>query len=376
MTLSPTELIRYARHLTLPEVGLQGQERLRQARVLLVGAGGLGSPAALYLAAAGVGTLGIVDGDAVELSNLQRQILHGTGAVGRPKTDSARERLGDLNRHVNVECHPVRLSAENALDILGRYDLSLDGSDNFPTRYLVNDASVLLGKPYVYGSIFRFDGQVSLFAAPGGPCYRCLFADPPPPDLVPNCAEAGVLGVLPGLVGSLQALEVIKWILGAGESLAGRLLLVDALQLRFRELSVVRDPECQVCGDRPTVTQLIDYEAYCGMGGGVNDATAEVTPAELARRLEQSGAPTVVDVREPWEWEIARIASSRLLPLGELAGRLRELDSSAEIVTVCHKGRRSLMAQQLLQGAGFKARSLAGGIDAWAADVDPGMARY
>jgi molybdopterin/thiamine biosynthesis adenylyltransferase/rhodanese-related sulfurtransferase len=376
LTLSSAELVRYARHLTLPEVGLPGQERLRQARVLLVGAGGLGSPAALYLAAAGVGTLGIVDGDLVELSNLQRQILHGTRAVGRPKTDSARERLGDLNPQVKVECHPVRLDAANALDILGRYDLALDGSDNFPTRYLVNDASVLLGKPYVYGSIFRFDGQVSVFAAPGGPCYRCLFADPPPPDLVPNCAEAGVLGVLPGLVGSLQALEVIKWILGTGESLVGRLLLVDALQVRFRELAVARDPECQVCGDRPTVTQLIDYEAYCGVGGSQNDQAAEVTPGELSRRLGATGAPTVVDVREPWEWEIARIACSRLVPLGELAGRLRELDSGAEIVTVCHKGKRSLMAQQLLQGAGFKARSLAGGIDAWAADVDPGMARY
>jgi adenylyltransferase/sulfurtransferase len=378
LTLSPAELVRYARHLTLPEVGLEGQERLRRARVLLVGAGGLGSPAALYLAAAGVGTLGIVDGDAVELSNLQRQILHGTTAVGRPKTDSARQRLCELNPHVNVLCHPVRLSAENALDILGGYDLALDGSDNFPTRYLVNDASVLLGKPYVYGSIFRFDGQVSVFAARGGPCYRCLFADPPPPDLVPNCAEAGVLGVLPGLVGSLQALEAIKWILGAGESLVGRLLLVDALQVRFRELRVLRDPECQVCGDRPSITQLIDYEAYCGLGGSQGDGgqEAEVTPAELARKLGETSAPTVVDVREPWEWEIARIDCSRLMPLGELAGRLRELDSGAEIVTVCHKGKRSLMAQQLLQGAGFKARSLAGGIDAWAADVDPGMARY
>jgi sulfur-carrier protein adenylyltransferase/sulfurtransferase len=378
LPLSPAELVRYARHLTLPEVGAGGQERLRQARVLLVGAGGLGSPAALYLAAAGVGTLGIVDGDAVELSNLQRQILHGTGAVGTAKTESARRRLGELNPHVSVECHPVRLSAVNALDILSRYDLALDGSDNFPTRYLVNDASVLLGKPYVYGSIFRFDGQVSVFAAPGGPCYRCLFADPPPPDLVPNCAEAGVLGVLPGLVGSLQALEVIKWILGAGEPLVGRLLLVDALRVRFRELSVSRDPECQVCGDQPTVTELIDYDAFCSVSSGANsgDGESELTPAELVERLGGSGAPLVVDVREPWEWEIARIEGARLLPLGDLADRLRELDSGAEIVTVCHKGKRSLMAQQLLQGAGFKARSLSGGIDAWAAEVDPGMARY
>jgi sulfur-carrier protein adenylyltransferase/sulfurtransferase len=377
LTLSPAELVRYARHLTLPEVGTAGQARLQQARVLLVGAGGLGSPAALYLAAAGVGTLGIVDGDAVELSNLQRQILHGTAAVGTPKTDSARRRLEDLNPQVRVECHPVRLTAANALDLLGRYDLALDGSDNFPTRYLVNDASVLLRKPYVYGSIFRFDGQVSVFAAPGGPCYRCLFADPPPPDLVPNCAEAGVLGVLPGLVGSLQALEVIKWILGAGESLVGRLLLVDALRVRFRELSVSRDPACQVCGESPTVTELIDYEAFCSVGsGGTQNGGSELTPTELLERLGGGATPLVVDVREPWEWEIARIAGSRLLPLGDLPDRLAELDSAAEIVTVCHKGKRSLMAQQLLQGAGFKARSLAGGIDAWAAAVDPGMARY
>ena len=375
MPLSPAELVRYARHLTLPEVGGAGQERLARARVLLVGAGGLGSPAALYLAAAGVGTLGIVDGDAVELSNLQRQILHGTGAVGRPKTDSARERLHDLNPGVEVELHPVRLTSENALEILGGYELAIDGSDNFPTRYLVNDASVLLGKPYIYGSIFRFDGQVSVFAAPGGPCYRCLFAEPPPPDLVPNCAEAGVLGVLPGLVGSLQALEAIKWILGEGESLVGRLLLVDALRVRFRELSVSRDPACAVCGDQPSVTRLIDYEEYCGVGGS-DGHPGEIAVADLVQMLAGPGAPAVLDVREPWEWEIARIPGSRLVPLGELPGRIAELDPRAEIVTVCHKGKRSLMAQQLLQGAGFHARSLAGGIDAWATEVEPGMRRY
>ena len=357
-------------------MGTAGQERLRRGRVLLVGAGGLGSPAALYLAAAGVGTLGIVDGDAVELSNLQRQVLHGTAAIGRPKTESARQRLADLNPHVLVETHPVRLSSENARAILGRYDLAIDGSDNFPTRYLVNDASVLLGKPYVYGSIFRFDGQVSVFAAPGGPCYRCLFADPPPPDLVPNCAEAGVLGVLPGLVGSLQALEAIKWILGAGESLVGRLLLVDALRVRFRELSVTRDPDCQVCGEHPSVTQLIDYDAFCSVAGSGQPTSSEVSAHELAQRISGADAPLVLDVREPWEWEIVRIEGSRLLPLGQLPDRLRELDAAAEIVTVCHKGQRSLMAQQLLQGAGFQARSLAGGIDAWAAEVDRGMARY
>jgi sulfur-carrier protein adenylyltransferase/sulfurtransferase len=376
MPLSPAELVRYARHLTLAEVGVEGQERLRRARVLLVGAGGLGSPAALYLAAAGVGTLGIVDADRVELSNLQRQILHGTGSVGRPKTASAGERLADLNPEIEVVPHPVRLSSENALDIMGGYDLTLDGSDNFPTRFLVNDASVLLGKPYVYGSIFRFDGQVSMFGAPGGPCYRCLFAEPPPPDLVPSCAEAGVLGVLPGLVGSLQALEAIKWILGVGESLVGRLVLVDALKVQFREIQVRRDPECAVCGDHPSVTRLIDYDAYCRVNGSRAAHEAEVKAGELARLLAGPAAPLVVDVREPWEWEIARIEGSRLVPLGELAGRLGELDSRAELVTVCHKGKRSLMAQELLQGAGFRARSLAGGIDAWAAEIEGGMARY
>jgi len=373
--LSPSELVRYARHLTLPEVGPEGQLRLSRARVLLVGAGGLGSPAALYLAAAGVGTLGVVDGDVVELSNLQRQVLHGSATLGRPKTESMRTRIADLNPTVHVIEHRDRLTSSNALDILGRYDLAIDGSDNFPTRYLVNDAAVMLRKPYVYGSIFRFDGQVSLFAAPGGPCYRCLFAEPPPPDLVPNCAEAGVIGVLPGIVGSLQALEAIKWILGIGESLVGRLLLVDALRVGFREVAVSRDPECAVCSDHPAVTHLIDYEAYCGIADHP-PAGEEVSAGELARSLRSEGPPLVVDVREPWEWEIARIEGSQLLPLGELAARLRELGGGRDIVTVCHRGKRSLAAQQLLQGAGFRARSLSGGIDAWAADIEPGMTRY
>jgi molybdopterin/thiamine biosynthesis adenylyltransferase/rhodanese-related sulfurtransferase len=373
---SPAELVRYARHLTLTEVGVKGQERLRRARVLIVGAGGLGSPAALYLAAAGVGTIGIVDADVVELSNLQRQILHGTGNLGRPKADSARERLRELNPEVEVVTHAVRLTSANGLDILGAYDICLDGSDNFPTRYLVNDASVLLRKPYVYGSVFRFDGQVSVFAAPDGPCYRCLFSEPPPPDLVPNCAEAGVLGVLPGLVGSLQALEAIKRILGIGEPLVGRLLLIDALKVQFREIQVRRDPACAVCGDHPSVTRLIDYDAYCMVSGEVGGGESEVEVLELSRMLAGPAAPLVVDVREPWEWEIARIEGSRLVPLGELPGRLAELDPRAELVTVCHKGKRSLVAQELLQGAGFKARSLAGGIDAWAAEFAGGMARY
>jgi len=316
-----------------------------------------------------------VDADLVDLTNLQRQVLHGTAAVGRRKTESARERLRDLNPHVEVIPHAVRLTSENALELLGGYDIALDGSDNFPTRYLVNDASVLAGKPYVYGSIFRFDGQVSIFGAPDGPCYRCLFSEPPPADLVPNCAEAGVLGVLPGLVGSLQALEAIKWILGIGESMVGRLLLVDALRLRFREIALRKDPECAICGPNRTITRLIDYEAYCGAGAGDSLPHSGISVTELQRGL---GSPDtlVVDVREPWEWEIARIAGSRLVPLGELPARLAELDPHAAIVTVCHKGKRSLMAQQLLQGAGFRARSLEGGIDAWAEEAEPGMARY
>jgi molybdopterin/thiamine biosynthesis adenylyltransferase/rhodanese-related sulfurtransferase len=376
-SLSSSELIRYARHLTLPEVGLPGQERLRSARVLLVGAGGLGSPAALYLAAAGVGTIGIVDADAVELSNLQRQVLHGQATLGMPKAESTRRRLGDLNPHVRVEAHPVRLTSGNALELLGRYDLTVDGSDNFPTRYLVNDASVLLGKPYVYGSIFRFDGQVSVFAAADGPCYRCLFADPPPPDLVPNCADAGVLGVLPGIVGSLQAAEAIKLILGIGAPLISRLLLLDVLRGRFRELELRRDPSCPACGENPSVRELIDYEAFCGVRAEAGPIGAEITADELDRRLSSAGPGIVVlDVREPWEWEIAHIAGSRHFPLGELPERISELDGDAEIVTLCHRGLRSLTAQRLLQGAGFRARSLAGGIDAWAERVDPGMARY
>lgn len=376
-SLTSSELIRYARHLTLAEVGPSGQERLRSARVLLVGAGGLGSPAALYLAAAGVGTIGIVDADTVDLSNLQRQVLHGTASLGAPKTESARRRLADLNPEVRVEAHAVRLTSGNALDLLGRYDLTLDGSDNFPTRYLVNDASVLLGKPYVYGSIFRFDGQVSVFGAPGGPCYRCLFRDPPPPDLVPSCAEGGVLGVLPGIIGSFQACEAIKLILGIGTPLVGRLLLLDALGGRVRELALRRDPSCPVCGDQPSIAALIDYEAFCGVGSAAGSAEEEISADELRGRMA-NGEPgvAVVDVREEWEWEIARIPGSRHLPLGELPARLAELDGRAEIVTVCHRGQRSLTAQRLLQGAGFRARSLAGGIDTWAERIDPGMARY
>jgi adenylyltransferase/sulfurtransferase len=377
-SLSHAELLRYSRHLLLPEVGGEGQRRLKAARVLLIGAGGLGSPAALYLAAAGVGTLGVVEFDLVDTTNLQRQVAHGTAAVGQPKLDSLTARLRDLNPHVVVEPFPVRLSSANALDILRRFDVVVDGTDNFPTRYLVNDACVMLGKPLVYGAILRFDGQVSVFDARHGPCYRCLYADPPPPGLVPSCAEGGVLGVLPGVIGSLQALEALKLILGIGDTLIGRLVLFDALRLRFRELALIRDPDCPVCGSHPSVTALIDYEAFCGVGAAVAPvAGSEISAAELQQARRRAPGPVLLDVREPHEWEIAHIEGAALVPLGQLPARLRELDAHAELVTYCHHGMRSMQALQLLRGAGFeRVRSLAGGIDAWAAEVDPGMARY
>lgn len=376
--LAPDELLRYARHLTLGEVGLAGQQRLKAARVLLVGAGGLGSPAALYLAAAGVGTLGIVDADRVDASNLQRQILHDTAAVGTPKVASARARLEGMNPHVRVEPIGERLVAANARGIVREWDLVLDGSDNFPTRYLVNDACLLEGKPFVYGSIFRFEGQLSLFGAPGGPCYRCLFADPPPPELVPSCVEAGVLGVLPGLVGTLQALEAMKWILGVGESAVGRLLLVDALALRFREVAIRRDPACVACGEGATLTELVDYDAFCGIAPlDADPAATEITPAELALQLGAADPPYLLDVREPWEAEIAQLPGAHVVPLGDLPGRLAELPSGRDIVTVCHHGMRSETARALLVRAGWShVRSLAGGVDAWARERDPAMRRY
>jgi adenylyltransferase/sulfurtransferase len=375
--LAPGETIRYARHLTLPDVGVEGQRRLKAARVLLIGAGGLGSPAAMYLAAAGVGTLGIVDHDTVDLTNLQRQVLHGTAAVGAPKVVSAATRLHDLNPHVAVEPFATRLDSTNARDIVRAFDIVVDGSDNFPTRYLVNDACVLEGKPLVYGSIFRFDGQVSLFHPPAGPCYRCLFAEPPAPGSVPSCAEGGVLGVLPGIVGSLQALETIKWIVGAGESLLGRLLLVDALRVRFREIALRRDPACPACGDHPTITELIDYEAFCGVGAPAGHDDLEMDVATLASLRGTGDAPFLLDVREPWEHQIAAIEGSTLVPLGELPSRLGELPSRGGIVALCHHGARSLAAAELLRAAGFAgARSLAGGIDAWAEQVERGMRRY
>jgi sulfur-carrier protein adenylyltransferase/sulfurtransferase len=376
--LSHAEVLRYSRHLLLPEVGISGQRKLKAARVLTIGAGGLGSPLSLYLAAAGVGTIGIVDFDAVDLTNLQRQIVHGTSTLGRPKLESAEARLTDLNPNVRIEKHETRLSSQNALEILREYDIVVDGTDNFPTRYLVNDACVLLGKPNVYGSIFRFEGQASMFYAKQGPCYRCLYSEPPPPGLVPSCAEGGVLGVLPGIIGSIQALETIKWILGAGDSLVGRLVLFDALKLRFRELQLRKDPACPICGDNPSIHELIDYEAFCGIGAEPSYTGPEITAEELRRELDEKGSGVVlIDVREPHEWEIAHIEGAQLIPLGQLPERLGELDGHADIVTHCHHGARSMKALGILKGAGFnRVRSLAGGIDAWADRVEVGMARY
>jgi len=375
--LSHEEILRYSRHLILPDVGVEGQRKLKAARVLLVGAGGLGSPAALYLAAAGVGTLGLVDFDVVDKTNLQRQILHGTSTVGVSKLESATARIHDLNPNVRVETFETRLTSDNALDIIREFDIVADGTDNFPTRYLVNDACVLLDKPNVYGSIFRFEGQASVFHAKRGPCYRCLYSEPPPPGLVPSCAEGGVLGVLPGIIGSIQAMETIKLILGAGQPLIGRLVLFDALKLEFRELKLEKDPDCPVCGSHPTVTELIDYQAFCGIGAEPSYDGAEITAAELRDEWQRNPDLLLIDVREPHEHEIAHIDGAVLMPLGELPDRLGELDGHREIVTHCHHGARSLKALEILKAAGFsKVRSLRGGIDAWAVNVDPTLPRY
>jgi len=379
--LTAEELQRYARHLILPEVGVEGQRKLRNARALLVGVGGLGSPAALYLAAAGIGTLGMVDFDVVESSNLQRQVLHGTSAVGTSKLASAAQRIRDVNPHVALVPHEVHLTSQNALEILAGYDVIVDGSDNFPTRYLVNDACALLGKPDVYGSIFRFDGQASVFWTARGPCYRCLYREPPPPELVPSCAEGGVLGVLPGIIGSIQALEAMKLVLGEGDVLVGRLLLFDALRMKFREVALERDPDCPLCGSRATIHELIDYEAFCGVGAAapVEDAELEVRPRALRAEMNggAGGRLQLLDVREPFEWEICHIAGSVLIPLGDLPVRVAELDRSAPVVAVCHTGRRSLDAARFLRSRGFaSARSLAGGVALWAEEVDHGMPRY
>ena len=374
--LSHDELIRYSRHLILPEIGLAGQERLQAARVLLVGAGGLGSPAALYLAAAGIGTIGLIDFDVVDRSNLQRQVLHGTAAVGTSKLASARARLADLNPHVQVETFEARLTAANALEYLRGWDVVVDGSDNFPTRYLVNDACVLLGLPTVYGAVLRFEGQVSVFDARRGPCYRCLYREPPPPELVPSCAEGGVVGVVPGVIGSLQTLETIKLVTAIGTPLIGRLVLFDGMKLQFREIALTKDPDCVVCGPHATVTQLIDYEAFCGIGAPPV-ANGEISAIDAAAARGRDRSVVLLDVREPFEWDIVHLDGARHVPLRELPARLRELDGHAEVLVYCHHGTRSRQAMELLRAAGFsKVRSVRGGIDAWAAEVDPRLARY
>jgi adenylyltransferase/sulfurtransferase len=378
-TLTNDEIQRYSRHLIMPEVGMEGQQKLKAARVLCVGTGGLGSPLALYLTAAGVGTLGIVDFDVVDLTNLQRQIIHSTADVGRKKLDSAEEKLKAINPYINIRKFETRLSSENALDIFRDFDIIADGTDNFPTRYLVNDACVLTGKPNVYGSIFRFEGQASVFATEEGPCYRCLYPEPPPPGLVPSCAEGGVLGILPGLVGVMQATEVIKLILGAGEPLIGRLLLIDALGMKFRELKLRKNPDCPACGTHPTVTKLIDYNEFCGIRGEekpVETGIPEMQVEELKRRLDAGDDLFVLDVREPHEYQICNIGG-HLIPLGDLPNRVNELDSSREIVAHCRSGVRSGKAVAFLQQAGFKkVHNLAGGILAWADKIDPKMPKY
>ncbi len=376
--LDREEIARYARHLVLPEVGVEGQRRLKASSIAIVGAGGLGAPVGLYLAAAGVGRIGLVDFDRVDASNLQRQVLYGTSDVGLPKVDAARRRLADLNPRVRLEVHDTRVTAGNALDLLGTYDVIVDGTDNFPTRYLVNDAAVLLGKPNVYGSIFRFEGQVAVFAAPGGPCYRCLYPEPPAPGEVPNCAEGGVLGILPGVIGSLQATEAIKLLLGVGAALVGRLLLYDGLEGRFRELRVPRDPDCPVCGDRPSIVALRDEDAACEAEAGRAPLDGpEISVRGLRERLERGDDLTLIDVRTPMEWAICRIDGARLLPLQELPARVEELDRERETVVYCHVGQRSAVAAEWLRRRGFShVRNLAGGIDAWASEIEPGMPRY
>jgi sulfur-carrier protein adenylyltransferase/sulfurtransferase len=379
-SLTKPEIQRYSRHLIMPEVGMDGQLKLKNAKVLCIGTGGLGAPLGVYLAAAGVGRIGLVDFDVVDNSNLQRQILFGTKDVGRPKIAAAADRLRDLNPEIQIDTFETRLTSNNALDLFKDYEIIVDGTDNFPTRYLVNDACVILGKPNVYGSIFRFEGQATIFAYPGGPCYRCLYPEPPPPGLVPSCAEGGVLGVLPGIVGSIQAAETLKLILGAGDSLVGRLLLFDALAMKFRELKLRKNPECPACGDHPTIKKLIDYEEFCGIRGEEAPAMAstvpEITPKELKQRLDRGDDLFILDVREPHEYQICNIGG-KLIPLGEISRRAHELDSSREIVVHCRSGKRSAEAAEFLRGVGFrKLLNLKGGILAWSDDVDPTVAKY
>lgn len=379
--LSNEEIARYSRHLIMPEVGLKGQQRLKAASVLMIGTGGLGAPLGMYLAAAGVGRLGIVDFDVVEASNLQRQIIHGTKDIGRRKTESARDRLRDINPHIDIETHETRLASDNALQLFKNYDIIVDGTDNFPTRYLVNDACVLTGKPNVYGSIFRFEGQASVFWAERGACYRCLYPEPPPPGLVPSCAEGGVLGVLPGIVGAIQANETIKLILGAEETLVNRLLLFDAWQMKFRELKLRKDPECPVCGENASIKQLIDYEAFCGLSPNQQSAAPtlrEITASELKQRIDRGDDLQILDVREPHEYEIARLPGTTLIPLAQVASRINEIDPSRETIVHCKGGVRSAKAIEALQRAGYAGSliNLKGGITAWSNDVDPTVPKY
>ncbi len=379
--LSNEEVARYSRHLIMPEVGMTGQRKLKAASVLMIGTGGLGAPLGMYLAAAGVGRMGLVDFDVVDASNLQRQIIHGTKDVGRPKIASARDRIQDINPHVEIETHETRLTSENALRLFVNYDVIVDGTDNFPTRYLVNDACVLTGKPNVYGSIFRFEGQASVFWAERGPCYRCLYPEPPPPGLVPSCAEGGVLGVLPGIIGAIQANEAIKIILGAPDIMVNRLLLFDAWRMRFRELKLRKNPDCPVCGDNPTVKELIDYEEFCGITQqppASEPTMEEITATELKQRLDQGDDIQIIDVREPHEYEIANIPNTKLIPLGQVLNRMNEIDPERETVVHCKMGGRSAKAIEALQRSGFQGKliNLKGGITAWSNEVDPSVPKY
>lgn len=378
--LSNEEVARYSRHLIMPEVGMTGQRKLKAASVLMIGTGGLGAPLGMYLAAAGVGRMGLVDFDVVDASNLQRQIIHGTKDVGRPKIASARDRIQDINPHVEIETHETRLTSENALRLFVNYDVIVDGTDNFPTRYLVNDACVLTGKPNVYGSIFRFEGQASVFWAERGPCYRCLYPEPPPPGLVPSCAEGGVLGVLPGIIGAIQANEAIKIILGAPDIMVNRLLLFDAWRMRFRELKLRKNPDCPVCGTNPTIKELIDYEQFCGITQQpeTKPTMEEITATEMKQRLDQGDDIQIIDVREPHEYEIAKIPNSKLIPLGEVLNRMNEIDADRETIVHCKGGVRSAKAIDALQRSGFQGHliNLRGGIGAWSDEVDPSVPKY
>ncbi len=383
MNLTPEQLTRYSRHFILPEIGEDGQKKLLKSKVLLIGTGGLGSPLGLYLAAAGVGTLGLVDFDNVDLSNLQRQILHTNDSVGKPKVDSAEIRIKAMNPDTKVIKYPVKISSDNALDIMKDYDIIIDGTDNFPTRYLTNDACVLLNKPNIYGSIFRFDGLTTVFKADEGPCYRCLYPEPPPPGMVPSCAEGGVLGILPGIIGLIQATEAVKLICGIGRTLVGRLMVYDALQMTFRELKLRKDPDCPVCGKNPTIKKLIDYEQFCGLNRGAAQAQGaaikEISPVELKKKLDQKEDFILIDVRENFEYQIAKIPGAKLIPLGQLESKLAELNGfkGKEVVAHCHHGGRSRRALEFLKTKGFKNLvNVSGGIDEWALTVDPSVARY